>query len=75
MLLQNFPEPSGPPQEVEAEVLSSTSIVLSWQPPAIQDWNGIIDGYQAVLEDWANGERLEHEFVVEDCGFECAIEG
>ena len=37
--------PSSPPQSIEGSVSSSTSILLTWQPPAPSNQNGIIQHY------------------------------
>ena len=41
--------PSAPPDDVTGEALSSTSIVLSWQPPAPEMQNGIIRLYNVTV--------------------------
>ena len=38
-------EPSGPPQNVRALPLSSTSIRVMWNPPLLSQRNGIISHY------------------------------
>ena len=38
--------PSAPPRNVDVQANSSTSIQVSWLPPADDDQNGIITGYQ-----------------------------
>ena len=38
--------PSAPPRNVDLQANSSTSIQVSWLPPADDDQNGIITGYQ-----------------------------
>lgn len=37
--------PSGPPQDVRAEPQSSTELLVMWEPPARDKWNGNILGY------------------------------
>ena len=37
--------PARPPQNISALVLNSTSVRLSWQPPSLEDQNGIIIMY------------------------------
>ena len=34
--------PSAPPQNVTGEAINSTAIIISWNPPAITEQNGII---------------------------------
>ena len=41
--------PSGSPTGVVISVLSSTSLLVTWQPPDEFEQNGIITGYQIVL--------------------------
>lgn len=38
--------PSEPPSNVSIEVTSSTSILVRWEPPALEDRNGQITGYK-----------------------------
>lgn len=45
----DFSEPSGLPTEVSVDAVSTTSIALSWQPPAVHDLNGVIISYEVVL--------------------------
>ena len=54
-------EPSGPPSDVKIDAISSTSISMSWKPPAILDWNGIITTYKATLF-LSNGTSQEYYF-------------
>lgn len=37
--------PSGPPLNIEAEATSSISAFLSWDPPLVEDQNGVITNY------------------------------
>ena len=37
--------PSGPPQLVSVQPLSPTSLLMSWDPPLQELWNGIIQQY------------------------------
>lgn len=41
----HLPEPSAPPQEVRCFSSSSTSILVSWKPPPVEQQNGIITKY------------------------------
>lgn len=38
-------EPSGPPRDVRVTPESSTSLRVTWEPPARDLWNGNILGY------------------------------
>lgn len=40
-----YPVPSGPVVNPTIEVTSSTSLFLRWQPPELEDQNGVIVGY------------------------------
>jgi len=44
-LLVLSPEPSGPPLNVRAITMSSTSIFVKWSPPNELDRNGVITHY------------------------------
>ena len=39
------PVPSGPVINPTIEVTSSTSLILRWEPPELEDQNGVIIGY------------------------------
>ena len=41
-----FIGPSAPPEDVTTEVINSTAILVSWNPPPFPDQNGNIIGYQ-----------------------------
>ena len=45
-----FIAPSGPPTDFMADVINSHSISLSWQPPALDQQNGILRHYIVTLE-------------------------
>jgi len=46
-----FLEPSGPPRNVNASVMDSRTIVITWEPPLASMQNSIIQNYTvAVLE-------------------------
>jgi receptor-type tyrosine-protein phosphatase Q len=44
-------EPDAPPIEVSSEVESSTTVLISWQPPPFEDQNGPIVYYILILSD------------------------
>ena len=48
--------PSSAPIDFQATVLDHTSILLSWNPPPLEDQNGIIRHYEVVLVSLATGE-------------------
>ena len=37
--------PTGPPLDVDATPVNSTSVTISWNPPALENQNGVITGY------------------------------
>ena len=41
--------PSSPPEKVTSGIVTSTSIILVWQPPPLESQNGIIRSYEIVL--------------------------
>jgi len=48
--MPTFSVPSGYPKDVGAKNLSSHSFVLEWSPPLEEERNGIIIGYELILE-------------------------
>ena len=44
-------EPSGAPNNIQIQVLSSTSIEVHWDPPNVLDQNGVITGYFISVTD------------------------
>ena len=53
-------EPSGPPTNFTVKVLSSDSLLVSWNPPLLQDQNGIITHYTVTITNLNSGNTLEH---------------
>ena len=51
-------DPGGPPQAVAIDVLSSTSVSISWNPVTADDRNGIIKGYKVNYQALPNGEMV-----------------
>lgn len=49
--------PSLPPQNVSVEAVSSSSIVINWQPPPEGAQNGIITGYKIRYKNKQRGEK------------------
>jgi len=39
------PVPSGPPENLRGVFLNSTSLRITWEPPRLEDQNGVIRGY------------------------------
>ena len=65
MLLLHFCSvvPSGPPQGVEVQSETSTTLVLSWQPPAPENQNGIIIHYIVNITEMETGRLLSFTAV------------
>lgn len=58
-----------------AEASSSSSIIVSWKPPEIHEWNGIITEYLATVEVSSDGTKSEHVFTALNCWLNYTIEG
>ncbi|VVC97976.1 unnamed protein product, partial [Leptidea sinapis] len=50
--------PSGPPQEVRVEAKSSTELIVSWDPPIKDLWNGNILGYYVGFQELNNNSSM-----------------
>lgn len=46
-----FLVPSGPPLDVRVEAKSSTELIVSWEPPQRDLWNGNILGYYVGFQE------------------------
>ena len=55
--------PTGPPQAVEVRSDNSTTLVLSWQPPATENQNGIIVHYIVNITEMETGRLLSFTTV------------
>jgi len=53
--------PTGPPENVQVDAISSTSIKLAWHPPNPQDQNGIIQVYNITLTEAETGRQLNFQ--------------
>ena len=51
-------EPSGTPQAVTVNMISSGSIFVSWNPVIADDRNGIIKGYKVNYQALTNGDMV-----------------
>jgi len=40
----------GEPKDVRASPVNSSSVLVTWQPPADEDRNGVIRGYQIYVQ-------------------------
>ena len=55
--------PTGPPQAVEVQSETSTTLALSWQPPAPENQNGIILHYIVNITEMETGIVLSYTAV------------
>lgn len=56
--------PTAAPQNVTGEAQSSTEVMLSWEPPPIQDQNGVIRVYVIRVTDLTTGiQRVEYQYL------------
>lgn len=53
--------PSGPPQNFTGEVVNSTAISLSWEPPALSEQNGVINFYNISITDAITATQASFE--------------
>ena len=52
IIVSNVPTaPSSPPLNSSGEVLSPSTLFISWQPPALEEQNGIITSYSVLLTE------------------------
>lgn len=51
--------PTGPPQNISPEIISSRSIWLTWEPPLLEERNGEITGYTVAVTNVDTGESFE----------------
>ncbi|KAM4628738.1 protein tyrosine phosphatase receptor type Fa isoform 2-T2 [Polymixia lowei] len=57
--------PGAPPRKVEADVLNSTALRVSWKPPLSLKQHGQIRGYQVVYSRLQNGEPHGQPVIVD----------
>ena len=50
--------PSGTPTNVQVFAISSTSIRLRWDPPQLEDQNGIIQAYNITITEVVTGRMM-----------------
>uniref|UniRef100_A0A6P7FJH3 Down syndrome cell adhesion molecule-like protein Dscam2 isoform X4 n=1 Tax=Diabrotica virgifera virgifera TaxID=50390 RepID=A0A6P7FJH3_DIAVI len=48
--------PSGAPLDIRAEPKSSTEIVVTWEPPPRESWNGNLLGYHVGYQEYTNDD-------------------
>ena len=51
--------PSGAPENLTGEALTSLQIQLAWDPPLPRDHNGIITAYAVIVNTLSTGEKLQ----------------
>ena len=56
--------PSSAPTNLKAYPMTTTSIFLTWRPPAAESWNGIIRGYYVEITD--NTRTVSYKSVTDD---------
>ena len=59
----SFSVPSSPPTNFTIDIVSSTDIELSWQPPVASDQNGVITNYSVSIEKSSSGEIVAEQTV------------
>ena len=72
-LLILFVAPSGPPTDVNVTALSSTSLLVIWQPPEPFERNGIITAYQIHVTTF--GEETSNTYMVSGNTLSLHVEG
>lgn len=48
--------PSGAPVDIRAEAKSSTELVVTWEPPPRETWNGNLLGYHVGYQEYSGDE-------------------
>lgn len=56
-------EPSAPPQDISCTSPSSTSILVSWKPPPVENQNGIITAYSIKYIEIDGEDVKPHEIL------------
>ena len=59
ILHQSSPAPDSPPQHPSAIALSPTSIHITWDPPVLQDHNGVIREYRINVTEALTGLQIQ----------------
>ena len=59
LILLHSVAPSGPPQNIIAQVSSARSVYIAWDPPASEEQNGIVISYIVNITGVETGERLQ----------------
>ena len=53
-----LPAPSSPPMAVLPQMVTATSLTLTWQPPSFESRNGVIQQYIIQIEEVDSGRML-----------------
>lgn len=48
--------PNGAPVDIRAEAKSSTELVVTWEPPPRETWNGNLLGYHVGYQEYSGDE-------------------
>ncbi|XP_022084069.1 neogenin-like isoform X5 [Acanthaster planci] len=57
-------KPSGIPDNISAEADSTTSITVTWEPPPVNQRNGLVNGYKMKYRTKENGKRT-HSLIID----------
>ena len=63
--------PSGTPQSIQAQPIDSRSLLLAWEPPLVQEQNGVIQEYLINISVVETGDEFQYRstnttLIVED---------
>ena len=50
--------PSAPPQNLRQDAITATSVTLNWQPPPVEDRNGLIRLYYVFVTELESGRAF-----------------
>lgn len=59
----SFPGPSAPPSNLTGQVIDSTTVRLTWNPPPVENHNGVIRKYIITATETNTGNVLSWESV------------
>ncbi|KAL1500781.1 hypothetical protein ABEB36_006226 [Hypothenemus hampei] len=72
-------EPSGAPVDIRAEAKTSTELVVTWEPPPRETWNGNLLGYHVGYQEDTDGVSLSYQYksveVRQHFGGEAILQG
>ncbi|XP_060519429.1 cell adhesion molecule Dscam2 isoform X3 [Cylas formicarius] len=55
--------PSGSPVDIRAEAKTSTELVVTWEPPPRETWNGNLLGYHVGYQEMEDSNSLSQNYV------------